>query len=71
MCKIARNNSGKAAQVIPEYTALQQEACQKLSENLAELQKFTEQELPHTIISQQNAAEGLEQLAKNLKCLVK
>ncbi len=49
---------------------VQKSVKEALSKNIAELEKYSQTELPQTIASQKSALEGLEQLSKNIKSML-
>ncbi len=62
--KLTSSNIAKSS---PEIAAMQKAAKDTLKKNMAEVTKG----LPELVQSQEQAMRGLEQLSKNLKCIVK
>lgn len=55
----------------PEVQKIRQSANQTLAQNLKELEKFVTETVPVITASQQDAYKGIEQLAKNIKSMMK
>ena len=61
----------KSAVTTPSNIDLVQKSVKEaLSKNIAELEKYSQTELPQTIASQKSALDGLEQLSKNIKSML-
>lgn len=72
--KMLGNASKKSAQVStavsPQMLAMQKNAQAALSKNLAELENFTQSQMPQINAAHKAGLEGLTQLANNVKSML-